>query len=34
MLSGQKTNYYAIRAAPGAGRNFLAVLLNRHYNNN
>lgn len=25
--------YYAIRALPGAAKNFLAVLLNRHYNN-
>lgn len=28
-----KKQYYAIRGLPGAGKNFLAVLLNRHYNN-
>jgi hypothetical protein len=28
-----KKQYYAIRGLPGAGKNFLAVLLNRYYNN-
>ena len=31
MPSGLKTNY--IRTIPGGGRNFLATLLNKHYNN-